>query len=216
MTTALCPGSFDPPTNGHVDVISRAIDAFDRVIVAVVDNPAKQALFDVEDRVAMLESLFGDRATVDSFHGLLVEYSREARVDVVVKGLRKVDGSYDIVYIDGWHSAFGAMADGVMSWPLLKVGGVMIFDDYLWVPPKLGPPPRLGLWERKLLKWRGQSRKDAARLRQIESVATETPKLGVDSLLATLAGDYELLGISNQLAVRKIREFDQGQLGHDT
>jgi pantetheine-phosphate adenylyltransferase len=91
MTTALCPGSFDPPTNGHVDVISRAIDAFDRVIVAVVDNPAKQALFGVEDRVAMLESLFGDRATVDSFHGLLVEYAREARVDVVVKGLRTVD-----------------------------------------------------------------------------------------------------------------------------
>lgn len=131
-------------------------------------------------------------------------------------GLRKVDGRYDIVYIDGWHSAFGAMADGVMSWPLLKVGGVMIFDDYLWVPPKLGPPPRLGLWERKRLKWRGQSRKDAARLRQIESVATETPKLGIDSLLATLAGHYALLGITHQLAVRKTREFDQGQLGHDT
>ncbi|MBL8262414.1 MAG: class I SAM-dependent methyltransferase [Xanthomonadaceae bacterium] len=131
-------------------------------------------------------------------------------------GLRKVDGRYDIVYIDGWHSAFGAMADGVMSWPLLKVGGVMIFDDYLWVPPKLGPPPRLGLWQRKKLKWLGRSRKDEARLRQIESVATETPKLGVDSLLATLAGYYELLGISNQLAVRKTRDFDQGQLGHDT
>lgn len=91
MTTALCPGSFDPPTNGHVDVISRAIDAFDRVIVAVVDNPAKQALFGVDDRVAMLESLFGDRATVGSFRGLLVDYAREARVDVVVKGLRTVD-----------------------------------------------------------------------------------------------------------------------------
>lgn len=130
-------------------------------------------------------------------------------------GLRRVEGEYDIVYIDGWHSAFGALADGVMSWPLLKVGGVMIFDDYLWVPPKykLKKPNRLvRLWA----KLRGSHWRHEALLKQIESVATETPKLGVDGLLATLAGQYELLGTSNQLAIRKTRGFDQGQVGHDT
>ena len=130
-------------------------------------------------------------------------------------GLRRVEGEYDIVYIDGWHSAFGALADGVMSWPLLKVGGVMIFDDYLWVPPKykLKKPNRLvRLWA----KLRGSHWRQEALLRQIDSVATETPKLGVDSLLATLVGQYALLGTSNQLAVRKTRGFDQGQVGHDT
>ncbi|KZC19522.1 MULTISPECIES: class I SAM-dependent methyltransferase [Rhodanobacter] len=130
--------------------------------------------------------------------------------------LRRVEGPYDIAYIDGWHSAFGALADGVMAWPLLKVGGVMIFDDYLWVPPKLGPPPRPGWLARKWLRWSGRQWRTEGLKKQIESVKTETPKLGVDGLLATLDGYYELLGISNQLAVRKTRDFSPGQVGHDT
>jgi predicted O-methyltransferase YrrM len=132
------------------------------------------------------------------------------------EGLRKVEGPYDIVYIDGWHSAFGALADGVMSWPLLKAGGVMIFDDYLWVPPKYDTPKKPNLLVRRWAKLRGSHWRKEALLKQIRSVGTETPKLGVDGLLATLEGDYELLGISNQLAVRKICGFDQGQVGHDT
>jgi pantetheine-phosphate adenylyltransferase len=91
MTTALCPGSFDPPTNGHVDVIERAIETFDRVVVAVVDNPAKESLFTIEQRVAMLEDLFGGRAEIGYFSGLLVGYADEVGADVVVKGLRTVD-----------------------------------------------------------------------------------------------------------------------------
>jgi pantetheine-phosphate adenylyltransferase len=91
MTTALCPGSFDPPTNGHVDVIERAIETFDRVVVAVVDNPSKESLFTIEERVAMLDDLFGDRAEIGSFSGLLVGYAGEVGADVVVKGLRTVD-----------------------------------------------------------------------------------------------------------------------------
>ena len=131
-------------------------------------------------------------------------------------GLRRVEGEYDIVYIDGWHSAFGALADGAMSWPRLKVGGVMIFDDYLWVPPKHGKPKKPNRLVRLGAKLRGSHWRHEALLKQIRSVATETPKLGVDGLLATLEGQYELLGISNQLAVRKTRGFDQGQVGHDT
>lgn len=131
-------------------------------------------------------------------------------------GLRKVEGEYDIVYIDGWHSAFGALADGVMSWPLLKTGGVMIFDDYLWVPPKLGKPKRPNPIARKWAKLRGSHWKREGILRQIRGVAVETPKLGVDGLLATLEGHYEHLGGEHQLAVRKTRGFEQGQVGVDT
>jgi pantetheine-phosphate adenylyltransferase len=91
MTTALCPGSFDPPTNGHVDVIERAISTFEEVVIAVIDNPSKSGLFPVADRVAMLEDIVGGRARVESFSGLLVDYAATTGVDVVVKGLRTVD-----------------------------------------------------------------------------------------------------------------------------
>ncbi|HEX9865449.1 MAG TPA: pantetheine-phosphate adenylyltransferase [Acidimicrobiia bacterium] len=91
MTTALCPGSFDPPTNGHVDVIERAITAFEEVVVAVVDNPTKSSLLSTEERVSLLKELFGDRARIGSFSGMLVEYAAEVGADLVVKGLRTVD-----------------------------------------------------------------------------------------------------------------------------
>ena len=130
--------------------------------------------------------------------------------------LKRLEGPYDLVYVDGWHSAFGALADGVMAWPMLRVGGVMIFDDYLWAPPRLGPPRRPAWWRRKWEKLHGRDWRRFALMRQIETVRPETPKLGVDGLLATLEGHYALLGISNQLAVRKTRDFDAGQVGHDT
>jgi pantetheine-phosphate adenylyltransferase len=97
--TALCPGTFDPVTNGHVDIIERAAQQFDRLVVAVLDNPAKQPLFGVEERVAMLkEATAGiDRVEVASFSGLLVEYARRVGAKVIVKGLRAVtDFEYEI------------------------------------------------------------------------------------------------------------------------
>lgn len=130
--------------------------------------------------------------------------------------LRRVEGEFDIVYVDGWHSAFGAMADGVMTWPLLKVGGVMIFDDYMWVPPKHGRLKKPNRLVRLWAKLRGTHWRKEAMLQQMQGIETESPKLGVDGLLATLAGHYELLGVGHQLAVRKTRGFDQGQVGHDT
>jgi predicted O-methyltransferase YrrM len=129
--------------------------------------------------------------------------------------LRRIEGEFDFIYIDGWHSAFGALADGVMTWPLLKVGGVMIFDDYLWVPPKQAPRKPNAL-VRNWAKLRGRDWRREALERQIASVPTETPKLGVAGLLATLAGHYELLGVTNQLAIRKTHGFTQGQVGYDT
>ena len=91
MTTALCPGSFDPPTNGHVDVINRVVSAFDRVVVSVLDNPSKNSMFSVDERVGMINEIYGDDVEVTVFSGLLVDHAREVGADVVVKGLRTVD-----------------------------------------------------------------------------------------------------------------------------
>ncbi len=89
--TALCPGSFDPPTNGHADVIGRALALFDRVVVAVIDNPSKKSMFSPSERADLLKEIFGDDIEVTSFRGLLVEHVREVGADAVVKGLRTVE-----------------------------------------------------------------------------------------------------------------------------
>lgn len=89
--TALCPGSFDPPTNGHADVIGRAVTLFDRVVVAVIDNPSKKSIFTPEERSALLAEIHGDDVEVSSFSGLLVDHVRDVGADVVVKGLRTVE-----------------------------------------------------------------------------------------------------------------------------
>lgn len=91
MTTALCPGSFDPPTNGHADVIERTIALFDHVVVAVIDNPSKKTLFTPDERRSLLAEVHGDAVEVTSFRGLLVDHVRDVGADVVVKGLRTVD-----------------------------------------------------------------------------------------------------------------------------
>lgn len=97
--TALCPGTFDPVTNGHLDIIERAADRFGSVLVGVLDNPAKQPLFDVAERVEMLREVTQgiEGVRVEAFSGLLVDFARERDIDVVVKGLRAVtDFEYEI------------------------------------------------------------------------------------------------------------------------
>lgn len=98
MTVALVPGSFDPPTNGHLDVIRRCSLIFDRVLIAVVANPSKTPLFDKEERVGLLAALFpGDQFHIEAFEGLLVDFARGRDVDVIVKGLRAVsDFEYEL------------------------------------------------------------------------------------------------------------------------
>ena len=90
MIAALCPGSFDPPTNGHVDVIRRSAALCDRLVVAVVANPSKNPLFTPDERVAMLSDLFADvpHVEVESFTGLLVDFALGRNLNVIVKGLR--------------------------------------------------------------------------------------------------------------------------------
>ncbi|MCI0425875.1 MAG: pantetheine-phosphate adenylyltransferase [Actinobacteria bacterium] len=88
MTTALCPGSFDPPTSGHMDVIDRALGLFDRVVVAVIDNPSKTAMFTAAERAGFFKEIYGERLDVTTFGGLLVDHVRAMGADLVVKGLR--------------------------------------------------------------------------------------------------------------------------------
>ncbi|MCZ7525181.1 MAG: pantetheine-phosphate adenylyltransferase [Acidimicrobiia bacterium] len=100
MVTALCPGSFDPVTNGHVDIIERTARLFDDVIVAVIRNPQKtQSLFSLEERQEMLAEAIGHLSNVRIlyFKGLLVDFAREYGADVIVKGLRAVtDFDYEM------------------------------------------------------------------------------------------------------------------------
>ena len=93
MITAICPGSYDPVTNGHVDVIARAAGIFDRVVVGVVGQPHhKQPMFSVDDRVAFLhEALAGlDNVEVDVFKELVVDFARRWDAKAIVKGLRVI------------------------------------------------------------------------------------------------------------------------------
>ena len=89
---ALIPGSFDPPTLGHLDIINRSIEIFHEILIGVVTNPSKKTLFSSEDRVEMLmNNLNSEKATkveVKSFDGLLVDFAKAENVDVIVKGVR--------------------------------------------------------------------------------------------------------------------------------
>lgn len=91
-TSAIYPGSFDPITNGHVDIIERGLLVFDRVIVAVLKNPKKRPLFTTKERVRMIQDIFASKANVEvrAFDGLLVSFARAQGTRVVIRGLRAI------------------------------------------------------------------------------------------------------------------------------
>ncbi len=99
MSRAVCPGSFDPVTNGHLDIIGRTSRLYDEVIVAVLVNESKHGLFTIEERLEMLREVvkpYGN-VRIESFHGLLVDFCRAQHASVVVKGLRAVsDFDYEL------------------------------------------------------------------------------------------------------------------------
>jgi pantetheine-phosphate adenylyltransferase len=99
MRRAVCPGSFDPVTLGHLDIVSRASALYDEVTVAVLVNKKKSSLYTVEERMQLLTEVTAEygNVVVDSFHGLLVDYCRAKQIPVVVKGLRAVsDFDYEL------------------------------------------------------------------------------------------------------------------------
>ncbi|HEU0086667.1 MAG TPA: pantetheine-phosphate adenylyltransferase [Pseudonocardiaceae bacterium] len=99
MRRAVCPGSYDPVTNGHLDIVERAATQFDEVVVAVLINKTKRSLFEVDDRMAMLAEITHHlpNVRIDSWHGLLVDYCRAHEIRTIVKGLRAVsDFDYEL------------------------------------------------------------------------------------------------------------------------
>lgn len=89
---AVFPGSFDPITNGHIDIIERAQEIFDEIIVAVLENPQKECLFNIQERVEMIREIFSNspKVKVETFDGLLMNYMRKKGARVVIRGLRAI------------------------------------------------------------------------------------------------------------------------------
>lgn len=112
MRKAIYPGSFDPVTFGHQDIIERSSAIFDELIVGVLNNSAKNSLFSVDERVSMLRELTKDipNVTVDSFNGLLVDYMKESGATIIVRGLRAVtDFEYELQIAQTNHVEYPAV-----------------------------------------------------------------------------------------------------------
>jgi pantetheine-phosphate adenylyltransferase len=107
---AVCPGSFDPVTNGHLDIIGRASRLYDEVVVGVLINKSKAGLFSIDERMELLRdstSAYGN-VKIESFHGLLVDFCRTNEIPVIVKGLRAVsDFDYELQMAQMNHSLAG-------------------------------------------------------------------------------------------------------------
>jgi pantetheine-phosphate adenylyltransferase len=168
MTTAVFPGSFDPLTNGHVDIIERSVRLFDRVIVAVVSNPEKNPLFSIPEREAMIRSelkRLGKRVEVRSFSGLLVEFLKQTRSSIVIRGLRAIsDYDYEtqmaLVNKSLWDQVetvflVAREENSYISSSLVKQVALYGGDVASFVPPHIGKALR------KKAKERGGQRKQS-------------------------------------------------------
>lgn len=116
MKVAIYPGSFDPVTFGHLDIIKRAADIFDEITVSVLDNKAKTPLFSVEERVKILQEATKHipNVKIDSFCGLLIEYAKEKNIHVAVRGLRAItDFDYELQIAQTNHLLSGGRLDTV-------------------------------------------------------------------------------------------------------
>ena len=121
MRVAVCPGSFDPVTNGHLDVFTRAAALADKVVVAVLINKTKASLFSVDERIEILREVVAPlpNVEVDSFYGLLVDYCQEHGVNAIVKGLRAVsDFDYELQMAQMNHRLSGVETLFVSTNPL--------------------------------------------------------------------------------------------------
>jgi len=107
---AVCPGSFDPITNGHLDIISRASRLYDEVYVAVMINKSKKGLFEIDERIDLIRQVTAEygNVRVESFHGLLVDFCKQREIPAIVKGLRAVsDFDYELQMAQMNHGLAG-------------------------------------------------------------------------------------------------------------
>ena len=151
MHSAICPGSFDPITYGHLDIINRASALYDEVVVAVLVNQTKASLFTVEERMEMIRDVTRDfpNVRVDSWSGLLVEYCKAHGIPAIVKGLRAVsDFDYELQMAQMNHQLAGIETVFISTSPqysflssslvkeIAKYGG----DVSAYVPPQALTP----------------------------------------------------------------------------
>ena len=157
---AIYPGSFDPITNGHLDIITRGLEVFDELIVAVARNSEKTGLFTIEERLAMIRETVGDnpRLKVDTFEGLLVDYAASMEARVILRGLRAVsDFEYEFQLAQMNHNvqpdvetlfmmtsaAYGYLSSSIVKEVASHNGKI---DDFVSLPvrkalqEKFGPP----------------------------------------------------------------------------
>ena len=127
---ALVPGSFDPLTNGHVDIVLRSVHLFERVVVAVLVNPDKRPLFTPAERVTIIEEVFREypNVEVDTFDGLLVEYARRKRASAIVRGIRAVS--------DFEHEFQMALMNRHLE-PMLETVFMMPAEQYTYLSSRL-------------------------------------------------------------------------------
>jgi pantetheine-phosphate adenylyltransferase len=160
MSRAVCPGSFDPVTNGHLDVIERTARLFDEVVVAVGHNMAKNALFTPEERHGMLEEVCSElpTVTVSLFRGLLIEFCAERGIDVIVKGLRvAADFDYELQMaqmnrqLSGVDTVFMPTASqwSYVSSSLVREVAGLDGDVTAFLPPVVAEQTRRRVAERK-------------------------------------------------------------------
>jgi pantetheine-phosphate adenylyltransferase len=129
---AVCPGSFDPVTNGHLDVIGRASRLYDEVVVAVLINQSKAGLFTIDERMQMLREVTASygNVRVESFRGLLVEYCKANHIPVVVKGLRAVsDFDYELQQAQMNHGLAGVETMFLATNPLYSFLSSSLIKD---------------------------------------------------------------------------------------
>jgi pantetheine-phosphate adenylyltransferase len=153
---AVCPGSFDPVTNGHLDIIGRASRLFDEVIVAVLINKSKSSLFTVDERIEMLTECTNkyENVKIDSFHGLLVDFCRDRGIQVIVKGLRAVsDFDYELQMGQMNHSLAGIETLFMPTNPLYSfLSSSLVKEVATWGGDVSGlvPPPVLERLKEKI------------------------------------------------------------------
>ena len=129
---AVCPGSFDPVTNGHLDVVGRASRLYDEVVVAVLINQSKSGLFTIDERMQMLREVTASygNVKVESFRGLLVEYCKANHIPVVVKGLRAVsDFDYELQQAQMNHGLAGVETMFLATNPLYSFLSSSLIKD---------------------------------------------------------------------------------------